>query len=71
MIHGLMPCALRDTFISPATDVCLYVAVFPEASAFYPTAPSAVHLTYCFTPGSHLPGLSVEAYSVFISASLV
>lgn len=35
------------------------------------TAPSAAHLTDCVPSGSHLPGLSVSARTVFTPASLV
>lgn len=53
------PCTLRDTIISPATDVCLHVT---EYSASPPlTVPSVVHLIVCVLPGSQPPGLSVSA----------
>ena len=58
LIHSVL-CACKDTCISPATDVChtsqntLYI--------IHLTAPSAVHLTTCFSPDSQHHRLSVKA----------
>ena len=58
-----------DTSISMATNVCLTSGDTLAKSLFI--LPSAVHLTGCVLSGSQLPGLSVSARSVFISASTV
>jgi len=64
LIHGqTITVRLRDTSlacasISPTSDVCLTLRnTLPRISS----APSAVHLTTCFLPGSQLPGLSVKS----------
>ena len=57
---GPSPYSWRDTSISPATDVCPHVAPYSALYARFP-APSAVHLTVCFLPGSQHPGLSGRA----------
>ena len=68
LIHGLIPVRLQDTTISPTTDVCPTLRnTLPRISS----APSAVHLTTCFLPGSQPPGLSVKSLVAVISASLV
>ena len=53
------PCTHQDTDISPATDVCQHVAEYSVSPHF--TAPSAAHLTICFSPDSQHPRLSVKA----------
>ncbi len=61
---------LKDTDISPTTDVCPHVA---EYSAENPhlTAPSAGHLTTCFLPDSHLAQVLCKGIIAVISASTV
>ena len=60
---------LRDTDISPATDVCPHVAEYFVLPQF--TAPSAAHLTICFLLASQLRELSVRASIAFTPASTV
>ena len=50
-------------------NVCHHVAEY--FARRHLTAPSAVHLPYCFPPGSQPPGLSVGSYNGLISASSV
>ena len=56
-----IPCALQDTYISPASNACRCVA----DTLWLPhlTAPSAGHLMTCVSPDSQQRGLSVEAWS--------
>ena len=60
LIHGNIPCALRNTNISPATDVCPTSQSTGQEYLLL-TAPSVVHLADCVPSGSHRPGLSVGA----------
>ncbi len=61
LIHGqTITVRLRDTTISPTSDVCLTLRNTLRLRRSS-SAPSAVHLTTCFLPGSQPPGLSVKS----------
>ena len=71
LIHHIR-CALQDTDISMATDVCPTLQnTLRVIITSHLTAPSAVHLTTCILPVSQPHGLSVKSCVVFISASTV
>ncbi len=53
----------QNTLCQPShtTEKICYQAHHPPYGSTHLTAPSAVHLPICFSPGSQLPRLSVEA----------
>jgi len=55
LIHGTSPCALRNTVIFPATDVCV-PSQNTQKRLLSLAAPSAVHLMHCVVPASQRPG---------------
>ena len=68
LIHGVTPCALRDTCISPATNVC--PTSQRNISSFW-LRPQRSIWQSASRPSSQPPGLSVRAYAALISASTV
>ena len=64
LISRYEPCARQDTNISPVVDADLNVAEYSVDRTVWIVhflAPSAAHLTTCFSPDSQHPRLSVEA----------
>ena len=59
--HTLCGIPTYPRHITSAFNVAEYSAAGTSSDPMHLTAPSAVHLITCFSPGSQLPGLSVEA----------